>query len=302
MGVIAGKHVPRRTMLRGIGRHDGAAVPRRDGAGAHPAGTPSRAPRASIARGWSHRDGARRGRQPRVGRVPASVVAGGRRQRLRSCRRARSARSSRSGSTSTIVSDTDVRNAEAITPARDRRRSLPLERGVPDAGPPQTDRELGRPRRHLARPDLRAALRAGHADPVDAAVHRERGPGRRLRLRLLVRLHRHDQLGLAHRAAADDPRSARWPSTSCSAPAVPPRSARRAGSSTGSVLDFVTGAGRRPEPRLDPSDRRRMDRYLDERPRDRAPHPDGRSAQSSPAKRASCPARLPACPTRSTST
>ena len=63
--------------------------------------------------------------------------------------------------------------------------------------------------RHLARSALRAAVRAGHADSVDAAVHRERRPGGRLRLRLRVRLHRHDQLGDADRAAADDPRSAR---------------------------------------------------------------------------------------------
>ena len=56
----------------------------------------------------------------------------------------------------TIVSNTDVRNAEAFT-AGDRRRSLPLERGVPDAVAPEADAGLRRLRRHVARSDLRAA-------------------------------------------------------------------------------------------------------------------------------------------------
>ncbi len=44
--------------------------------------------------------------------------------------------------------------------AGNRRRSLPLERGVPDADAPEADAGLGRPRRHLARPVLRAAATA----------------------------------------------------------------------------------------------------------------------------------------------
>ncbi len=44
--------------------------------------------------------------------------------------------------------------------AGDRRRSLPLERGVPDPDAPEADAGLGRPRRHLARPDVRAAASA----------------------------------------------------------------------------------------------------------------------------------------------
>ena len=92
---------------------------------------------------------------------------------------------------------------------RDWRRSFPLERHLPDAVVSQAHRGRRRRGRHLARPAVRAALRPGHADPVDAAVHRERRPVRRLRLRLLVRLHRRHQLGRAEQAAADDPRSAR---------------------------------------------------------------------------------------------
>ena len=106
----------------------------------------------------------------------------------------------------TIVSDTDVAPAEAVTPP-DRGRSLPLQRHVPDAVASEADRELRRAGRDLAGPALRATLRPGHADSLDAALHRERGPSRRLRLRLLVRLHRYHQLGVADRAAADDPGS-----------------------------------------------------------------------------------------------
>ena len=108
----------------------------------------------------------------------------------------------------TIVSDTDVRGAEAVTQPEiggDHFRSSAV---FLTQTHPEADRELGRARRHLARSDLRDALRTGHADSLDAAVHRERRSGGRLRLRLLVRLHRHDQLGVADRAAADDPRSA----------------------------------------------------------------------------------------------
>ena len=93
--------------------------------------------------------------------------------------------------------------------AGNRRRSLPLERGVPDPVAPEADRRQRRLRRHLARPALRAAVRPGHADSVDAAVDRERRPGRRLHLRLLLHLHRHDQLGVAEAAAADGARPAR---------------------------------------------------------------------------------------------
>ena len=93
--------------------------------------------------------------------------------------------------------------------AGNRRRPLPLERGVPDAVASETDAGLGHLGRHVVRPDVCAALRPGHADAVDAVLHREPRPGRRLHLQLLLRLHRLDQLGVAERAAADDSRPAR---------------------------------------------------------------------------------------------
>ncbi len=97
----------------------------------------------------------------------------------------------------TIVSNTDVRNAEAFTPPEiggDHFRSSAVY--LTQSHPKQTagsDVRAG----HLARSVLRADVRTGHADPVDAALHRERRSGRRLRLRLLVRVHRLDQLGVA---------------------------------------------------------------------------------------------------------
>ena len=208
MSFITGKHVARRTMLRGLGRHRGAAVPRRDGAGARPArrhghrglARPAAAGRASrwctarpaAARGAPSSTCGRRWRPGRDFDLGPDLAQPARDLPQAPDHRQRHRRAQRRG----------------VHAAGDRRRPLPLERGVPDPGAPAPDRELGRPRRRLARPDLRAEVRPGHADPVDAAVHRERRSGRRLRLRLLLRLHRHDQLGVADRAAADDPRPA----------------------------------------------------------------------------------------------
>ena len=96
----------------------------------------------------------------------------------------------------------------SVRAARDRRRSLPLERGVPDAVASAPDTGQRRARRRLARSGLRAEVRPGDADSVDAAVHRSGRPGGRLLVWLLLRLHRHDQLGRQGSAAADDSRSA----------------------------------------------------------------------------------------------
>ena len=123
------------------------------------------------------------------------------------------------------------------------------------------------------------ALRPGHADAVDAVLHREPRPGRRLHLQLLVRLHRLDQLGVAERAAADDPRPARRLRHAVRLRRhrrrIAPRAARRAAaSSTGSAAKSSAcarqlGTGDRHAPRPLPR----------QRARDRAPHPGGRSAQ-----------------------
>ena len=97
----------------------------------------------------------------------------------------------------TIVSNTDVRNAEAFTAPEiggDHFRSSAVF--LTQMHPKQTqgsDVHVGTSLDQY----LRAEVRAGHADSVDAAVHRERRSGGRLLLRLLVHLHRLDQLGVA---------------------------------------------------------------------------------------------------------
>ena len=189
----------------------------------------------------------------------------------------------------------------SVHAARDRRRSLPLERRVPDAGASEADRELGRARRHLARSDLRAALRSGHADSVDAAVHRERRSGGRLRLRLLVRLHRHDQLGVADRAAADDPRSADGVRSAVRRRRLG-RGARRAAPGDGQRARLHHRPGRRPQPQARRQRSPAHGALPRGRPRDRAAHSEASRRATPAARRASCPARRPACPTRSTST
>ncbi len=162
--------------------------------------------------------------------------------------------------------------------AGDRRRSLPLERRLPHPDAPAPDAGLRRACRHLARPVLRAEVRAGHRDSVAAAVHRERRPGGRLLLRLFLRLHRLDQLGVADRPAADGAR-----------PALGLRHAvRRRRHAAGSCR----AARRGPQhPRLDrpghvtPAQharRRRSgaaERLPRGHPRDRAPHPARRGAE-----------------------
>ena len=100
-------------------------------------------------------------------------------------------------------------HGRSVPAARDRRRSLPFRGGVPDAVASEADAGLGPQGRHVARSVVCAEVRAGDADPLDAVVRRERRPGRRLLLRLFLRLHRLDQLGRRRRAAADDSRPAR---------------------------------------------------------------------------------------------
>ncbi len=96
----------------------------------------------------------------------------------------------------------------SVVGQRGGRGSLPLERGVSHRRASETDRGLGRARRHVDRPDLRQAVRPGHAAPLDSARDRERRFVRRLRLQLRLRLFRSDQLVVADDADADDDRSA----------------------------------------------------------------------------------------------
>ena len=99
----------------GPGRDGGAAVPGRDGAGARAAERhgDGRLAGAAAAGGIEMVHGAA-GSSP-WGATPAPVVAGGGGDGLRPRRRRRSARWSRYRKYLTIVSDTDVRNAEAFS-------------------------------------------------------------------------------------------------------------------------------------------------------------------------------------------
>ncbi len=94
-------------------------------------------------------------------------------------------------------------------------------------------------------------------------MHRERRPGRRLRLRLLLRLHRHDQLGLAQRAAADDSRPARRLRSAVRRRRYAGR-ARHPAQRDKSILDFITGEVARLRKDLGPADQARLGEYLDD--------------------------------------
>ena len=282
------------------GRHGGAAVPGRDGAGARAVERHGDGRLAGAAAAGGDRDGARRRRLEPVGRDPAPLVAGGGGEGLRP----RPDVAQPAGDLSEVPDHRQRHRRpqrRSLLAAGNRRRPLPLQRGVPDPGPPAPDRELGRARRSLARPALRPEVRPGHADSLDAAVHRERRPGRRLRLRLLVRLHRHDQLERRRDAAADDPRPADG-----LRPAVRGRRLGRradlAAQGDGQRARLRDRAGGRPEPQA----RRQRPAADGALPGRRRARSSGGSSGSKPAmppaRRGNCRARRPACPTRSTST
>ena len=105
----------------------------------------------------------------------------------------------------TIISNTDVRMAEAYDPKEigaDHFRSSAVF--LTQSHPTQTESSDVFVGTSL---DQMYARRfgQGHADPLDAAVHRERGQGGRLRVRLLLRVHGHEYVGVSDRTSAHDP-------------------------------------------------------------------------------------------------
>ena len=201
----------------------------------------------------------------------------------------------------TIISNTDVRNAEAFEAPEiggDHFRSSAVF--LTQMHPRQTQGSDVRVGTSLDQV-LRAEVRPGYGDPVLAAVHRERRSGRRLLLRLLLRLHRFDQLGLAR------PIRCRWCATrarcsTCCSASAPRRRIARAPSrgSQHPRLDRpghvapAQHAGRRRSSAAERLPRRH--------PRDRAAHSARRSAEQQRGSSASCRARPLAFPTRSRST
>ena len=251
---ITKRHLSRRTVLKGLGAT--LALPFLDAM--IPAATPLAKPRRGQGAVRRHRDGARRRRQHAYGLKNNlwSPAADG--PRVRSAPDVAGARSSRCANVHHHRQQHRRAEGGGVHDAGDRRRSFPRQRGLPHADASQADEGIGPARGDVVRPDLRAAIRSGHGDSVDAAVHRERRSVRRLRVRLLLRLHRRDQLGVAERAAADDARSARG-------------------------LRQLFGAGATPEERAEPASRgpqhARHDRGVGRAPEDgarrqrsRAPH------------------------------
>ena len=205
--IITKRHLSRRTVLKGLGVDRRPAVPRRDDAGGDRARRNTAAAAkvrfvaiemvhgaaGSTAYGVEEQPLVARGRPgARFDLAPTSLAP---LEPLRDYM--------------TIVSNTDVRMAEAFTTPEiggDHFRASSVF--LTQAHPKQT---MGSDLlcRDVVRSDLRAAVRAGHGDSVDAALHRGGRSLGRLRVQLLVRLHRRDQLGVAERAAADAARPAR---------------------------------------------------------------------------------------------
>ena len=181
----------RRTVLKGIGATDRAAVPRCDGAGAARFAQ-GRKPLRLIAMEMVH--GAAGSTAFGIKKNMWSPAATGSAFDL-SPTSLKSLEPYRDYLT--IVSNTDVRNAEAFAASEigaDHFRSAAVF--LTQSKPKQTQ---GSDVFAGTSFDQIYAQKFGDADAdsVDAAVHRERRPGRRLLLQLLVRLHRHHQLGVA---------------------------------------------------------------------------------------------------------
>ena len=120
-----------------------------------------------------------------------------------------------------------------VPAAGNRRRSLPLERGVPDAGAPEADAGLGRARRHVARSasTRRGSARTRAIPSMQLCIENVDQAGGCAYGYSCVYT---DTISWASptAAAADDPRSARRCSISCSASARRRRSARRTAAPT----------------------------------------------------------------------
>ena len=145
MAFITGKHVARRTVLRGLAPRSRCRSStrwcRRAGCGRR-----RPRPRRSIARGWSASRWCTAPPAAALGRDARTCGRRRRRARVRSvAERAQSARAVPQ------VPDDRQRHRRARRrgghAARDRRRPFPIERRVPHAGASEADRELGRARR-----------------------------------------------------------------------------------------------------------------------------------------------------------
>jgi hypothetical protein len=140
----------------------------------------------------------------------------------------------------TIVSNTDVRNAEAFLPPEiggDHFRSAAVF--LTQSHPKQTQ---GSDLLSGTSLDQLFAQKYGQETPMPSMQLCVENVDQawRLLLRLFVRLHRLDQLGDAGRAAADDSAIRARCSISCSASAPRPKRAPPAAAATRAFLDWVT--------------------------------------------------------------
>ena len=300
MNFITGKHLPRRTFLRGMGAHGRAAVPGRDGAG-RPRGGATRPPPSATrlicieevhgAAGCNNWGATQvpLGAGDTVGR-DFELVADNALTSLEAYR-----------DYLTIVSNTDVRMAEAFEPPEiggDHFRSSAVF--LTQSHPKQTqgsDLYVG------TSLDQIYAKRFGQDTPI---------PSMQLCIENL------DQAGgCTYNYACAYTDTISWASPTEPLPMI--RDPRVA-------FDMLFGAGGDRRDRAARSRRHAQHPRLDRRarsaaeagarrgrphaarpvsrehPRARAPHPGDRSAQHAAARSASCPRRRPACPTRSPST
>ena len=167
MEFLTKKHMSRRTVLRGLGVT--MALPLLDAM--TPAATAFAKTTAAATQGApvGDRDGARLRRRDAVRPQQEPVVAGRGRHRVRP----EPGRAVVARAVPRLRDDRQQHRRpqrRGVLAAGNRRRSLPLERRVPDAVASQEDAGLRRARRHLARSAVCAEVRPGHGDSVDAAA------------------------------------------------------------------------------------------------------------------------------------
>ena len=222
---------------------------------------PSALPQAAARR---HRDGARLGRQHRVRPAEEPVVAGGGRARR------------------SISRPSVLQPARALPPvphhrqqhrraqrrgvhrAGDRRRSLPIGGGVPDAVASASDAGLGsaRPGRRSISSSRRSSARRRRSRRCSCA---SRTSIRRAAASTATRAPTPTRSAGRRRASRCRWCATRgWSSISCSASARPPRRARRGARRDRSILDWVTESANRLNNTLGAADRARLDDYLDD--------------------------------------
>ena len=271
---VTRKFLSRRAALKGIGAT--VALPFLD------AMTPALARAAAPARAAAdvHREGPRRRRQLADRHPEEPVVASGDGHRLRSG-------ADQSPVARAVPRPPDDRQQHRRAHGRsddgagDRRRSFPLERGVPHPGEPK--RTEGRDVEAGISLDQLYAQRFGQDTPIPS-------------MQLCIEpVNQAGGCGYGYSCAYMD--SISWESPTTPLPMIrdprvvfdelfgvfgsgaTPAERRERRAEDRSILDWVLTSSARLGKRLGPADRARLNDYLEQRPRGRAPHPDGGAYQ-----------------------